>query len=294
MSGTGNPRTRIRSTAELLGLAHALEAAAASRYRGLAARMARQGDHEMAAQFDVLAGLEDQHAAQIDDRSQALLGFVPDPAVARWELPADYDDEAARGAVLTPYTALAFAVRNEERAFAFYTYVAADATDPGVRALAEDMARDELQHAALLRHLRRKAFRRYRPATFEIPQTAAGLMSVARRWHAEAAAAHLLLAAALEAAGEAGDARIFRNLAEEERAAANGETAAPIARLRSAADGFRVIEETFDRLATIGESSKDEAVVATAQRLSIEIIRLLAFSSGIRNNSLIVDPAIPA
>ena len=66
-----------------------------------------------------------------------------------------------------PYQALAFAVRNEERAFAFYTYVSAETVDHGVRALAEDLARDELDHASRLRRLRRRAFHKDRPLTWK-------------------------------------------------------------------------------------------------------------------------------
>ena len=50
------------SADDLLAVAEALEHEAAARYRSLAARMARQGDAELAAQFDALAGMEDRHA----------------------------------------------------------------------------------------------------------------------------------------------------------------------------------------------------------------------------------------
>ena len=51
----------------------------------------------------------------------------------------------------TPYRALAMAVRNEERAFAFWSYVAAYSEDSEIKKAAEAMAREELGHVSTLR-----------------------------------------------------------------------------------------------------------------------------------------------
>ena len=61
---------------------------------------------------------------------------------------------------VTAYRVLAIAVRNEQRAFAFFAYVAAHAPDQELRQLAEDLAHERLGHAATLRRERRKAWRR--------------------------------------------------------------------------------------------------------------------------------------
>lgn len=286
MNKTGQVTVRVRSADDLLAVAQALEQEAAARYRALSARMARQGDVSMAAQFDVLAGIEDRHASHVLDRSHVLLGHSPKAVGASWDMPAGYDEDEARGATLGPYQALAFAVRNEERAFTFYTYVAAEAEDPEVRALAENLARDELEHAALLRHYRRRAFHAERPAAAEVPQSVDVLRSLARRWDAEAAAAHMALAVALDTAGETADAAIFRRLAAQESAAAGAATTA-ISKLRSAEDGLRLLEEGFDRYARIGERADDEQVVAEAQRLAGEMVARLALAGGARSNTLL-------
>ena len=270
-----------------MAVAQALEQEAALRYRALSVRMARQGDTTLAAQFEVLADIEDRHASHVADRSRALLGHAPDPHRVGWELPPGYDEEEARGATLGAYQALAFAVRNEERAFAFYTYVAAEAEDPDVRALAEDLARDELQHAALLRHHRRRAFHAERPPAAEVPQNVDALRALGRRWDAEAAAAHAALAKALDEVGEAEDSLIFRRLAAQEEIAANGAVATAVPKLRSAADGLRLLETDFDRYALIGERSEDERVVTEAQRLAGEMIGRLALAGGARSNTLL-------
>ncbi len=280
------PNVRIGTVEKLLVAAEALEREAAARYRGLAARMRRQGDREMAAQFDALARMEDRHVRQVADRARTQLGGGREPVSVAWELPPNYDDDEARGATLGPYQALAFAVRNEERTFAFYTYVAAETKDPAVRALAEDLARDELEHAAILRRHRRRAFHAGRPAAIEIPGNVDALRASARRWDGAAAVAHAALAEALDEGGEGADAEVFRRLAAEEEKAAAGAIGPALPKLRNAADGLRILEEAFDRFALIGERSKDERVVAEAQRLEEKTIARLALAGGTRGNSL--------
>ena len=161
-------------------------------------------------------------------------------SVTRLTLPAsvgtsqpNFDEAVAGRASLSAYQALAYAVRNEERAFTFYTYVAAEADRPDIRALAEDLARDELRHATLLRHYRRRAFHAERPAAVELPETVEALRAMSRRWDADAAAAHTALAAILDEAGELEDAAIFRRLAAREAGAADGEAANSVPTLRS-------------------------------------------------------------
>ncbi len=60
---------------------------------------------------------------------------------------------------LSPYACLAEAVRNEEKAFAFFSDLAGMTEDPALQALAERLAKEELQHAQRLRQARRKAYR---------------------------------------------------------------------------------------------------------------------------------------
>jgi len=245
----------------------------------------------MAAQFNLLADIEDRHAGHVEERGQAFLGHAPSLRHAAWDLPPTYDEEEARGATLGAYQALAFAVRNEERAFVFYTYVAAEAKDPEVRALAEEFARDELEHAALLRHHRRRAFHAERPRAVEIPASVDVLRAWAQRWDGEAAAAHAALAKALDERGETEDAMIFQRLAAQEEKAADGAIGTTIPRLRGAADGLRLLEEGFDRFALIGERSDNERVVAEAQRLAGEMIGRLALAGGARSNTLLGEGA---
>ncbi len=289
MGDTGQVNVRVRSADDLLAVAEALEREAATRYRSLSSRMARQGDMEMTALFDMLAGMEDRHASQIGDRSFALLGHRPDIATVKWETPPGYDEDEARGAELGAYEALAFAVRNEERAFAFYVYLSAEADSDEIRNMAEELARDELQHAALLRQRRRRAFHENRPATMEVPRTVDQLYALARRWDAEAAAAHAALAEALREIGEDADAAIFQRLAEDEARCAQDSPAGSTTRLKSAADGLRILEKGFDRYASIAERADNETLIAEAQNLAGKMVARLATAGGARSNTLLGD-----
>ncbi|WP_374546330.1 hypothetical protein [Rhodoblastus sp.] len=289
MSGTGQVNVRMRGPGDLLVIAEALEREAASRYRDLSQRMTRQGDLEMAALFESLARMEDAHAGQIAARRRPPQDSETRARVA-WEKPPGHDEAEARGATLSRYQALAFAVRNEERAFAFYAYVSAEAESAEIRALAEDLAHDELEHASLLRQYRRRAFHEHRPAALEIPESLAQLEALAKRLDAEASAAHRALAESLWARGENDDASRFERLADEEAQGA-GEIAAAAQPLKNAADGLRLLEQGFDHFALIAERSGDEALVAEAQRLASRMVARLASTGGARDNSLLPSQA---
>jgi len=267
----------IRSVEDLLSVAEAVGRESAGRYRGLGSLASDRGNPALAAEFDALAELETRHVEQIAKRARSTLSERGFPAPTGADMPRTYDEDEARDALQGPYQALSFAVRNAERTFAFYTYVAANAGQDNVRALAEDLARDKLEHASSLRRLRRRAYRQDRPVTIEIPADVVGLRNAARQWERHAAVAHALLADRLAEAGEHASAAIFRRVAAEEQAAAGGSAAAekppPI---RTVADGARLLEETFDRLALIGERAKDQEVVSEAQRLAQIVVARLA------------------
>ena len=270
----------VKSVEELLSVAEAMERESANRYRSLAARLRKQGDAAVAAEFDTLAELEDRHVGAVSERARSALGHSAGRMPAGWRLPPTFGEEEAQGALLNPYQALAFAVRNEERAFAFYTYVAAAADNQAVRALAEDLARDELEHASRLRRLRRRAFHQDRPVSTEIPGSLEGLRALVRQWERGAATAHSGLADRLELAGQRHEADIFRRLAKEEAAAAADAPVAEAQSLANVLEGLRLLEANFDRLASIGERAKDERVVAEAQRLAERMVARLALAGG--------------
>ena len=157
------PAGTLSSLDELFALANAMEQEAASKYAEFAGEMTRQNRPELAAVFSDLAAAEREHVDSVQRWSQSRRGKLPDPALVRWEAPETFDKDAAAeirtSKLITPYRALAMAVRNEERAFAFWSYLAAFADDPEIKQAAEAMAREELGHVATLRKARRRAYR---------------------------------------------------------------------------------------------------------------------------------------
>ncbi|MCG7393221.1 rubrerythrin family protein [Microvirga sp. ACRRW] len=155
------PADSVKSLDELFAIAAAMEREAATRYAEIAARMRQEGDPALAEVFERLSADEQGHLDIVMHWSQRRKGHAPDPASIRWEMPETFDDEGVATAhprLLSAYRALSMAVRNEERAFAFWSYVAAHAQAPEIRQAAEAMAHEELGHVAILRRERRSAF----------------------------------------------------------------------------------------------------------------------------------------
>lgn len=283
------PPEPVRSLAELFAIAHGMEEESASRYAELAGQMRRLGNAEVAAVFAHLAEMESGHVASVDRWSRQRTGTVPELARRRWRPPETFDEQAAAemgsSRLATAYRALSMAVRNEESAFAFWSYVAAQAEEPEVRQAAEKMAQEELLHAWLLRRERRRAFhagRRGSPGMDERqPQADA---SDPQRLERELAAQLRELAAERAAAGKGGDASLLHRLAEESERMA-GELAAsrmpllasgphppgrPVARGEQDRwqDALRLAELAVERYLGTAEATQNEAAVQQAQSLA--------------------------
>lgn len=159
---SAEPAGVLESLDELFALAHAMEEEAADKYDSLANEMRGQGKDDLAAVFTHLAAAEREHVDSVTQWSQSRRGKRPDSAMVRWEAPEALAPEATAevktSQLMTPYRALAIAVRNEERAFAFWSYLAAYSHDPEVKKASEAMAREELGHVAALRKERRRAY----------------------------------------------------------------------------------------------------------------------------------------
>lgn len=276
----------VGSAAELLALAMGMEIEAARRYGVLAERMEAVGEARLAALFGSLARMEQSHAAQVEVRAREIIGEPPAAASVGWELPVGFDEAAARSATLTPYRALAIAVRNEERSFVFFSYLAATAPDEAVRSLAERFAREELDHAALLRRERRLAWREAPRDHMALPDSVAALLSEAEASERAAAAAHRFLATRLQARGEAVAAEVFAAAAAAEAGLASelaarlpstlSDRSSPPPAASTARDGLRLLEGAFDRYSDIADHAQDEAVMREAQALAERALIRLA------------------
>ncbi len=139
------PAGTLHSLDELFALAHAMEQEAATRYTELADEMRRQNKHDLADVFADLAAAEREHVDSVTRWSQSRRHRDPDPALVRWDAPETFDAETAAeikaSRLMTPYRALAMAVRNEERAFAFWSYLAGYSDDAEIKTAAEAIAR---------------------------------------------------------------------------------------------------------------------------------------------------------
>ena len=155
------PFAAVGSMEELLAVAYALEQQAIGGYSELAERMRREHRPDLADVFDRLVGEEEQHLGNVFHWSERVSGQRPDLSKLRWQPAQLFDDEGAATIapeLLSAYRAFSTAVRNEERSFLFWTYVAAQTVRDDLREAAEQMAREELSHLAALRRERRQAF----------------------------------------------------------------------------------------------------------------------------------------
>ena len=155
------PFEAVQTMDDLFAIAQGMEQEAVAAYSEMAERMRRESQPELAAVFDRLVSEETRHLESVVHWSHALHGKSPGIA-PRWVgSTTTFDDEGAHNVapeLLSAYRVFSMAVRNEERAFVFWTYVASRAPTEALREAAERMAREELGHVATLRHERRRAF----------------------------------------------------------------------------------------------------------------------------------------
>lgn len=235
------PITEIGSVDELMAIAVGMEHEAARRYDDLAQAMDLRREPELAALFRQMAGLEREHEAGLSRWAEREGRPKPPPAAFAWSMPETFGDEAegAFAHTLTPYGALGAAVRNEERAFTFYSYLAALAEDDAVRLRAEALAREELKHVHQLRVLRRNAFHMERaaPRALRRARDLGGLGGLAHGLEQASARLDEAMAAALASAGDTRAATLLRQQAEAAAARARHYAASPPGPGSAAAEG---------------------------------------------------------
>lgn len=278
------PHGRVRSMREFFAIARAIETDAAERYAETSRVLHAQGFEQLARLFEHLAGLERGHVDQVEQ--WATRQDVETIPLEPWPIPDTFDAppaEAGRSKLLTPYRALAAAVRHEQRAFAFWTYVAAHADRDDVKRAAEAMAHEELEHAALLRRERRRAYREERPERTG-PISLAALAGLERRL------ARLLEAGTPGVAAEVAErlaAGSMAQAAEIERLAADhpDEVVLDIGRTPASEEASVALVTEFlaEAYLQLAESARDEGLMRTAQNLAATAIERLG----------VLDPAYP-
>jgi rubrerythrin len=280
------PPHPVTSLDELFAIAYALKHQAASRYEELALRMRSAGQHALAETFQRLSLEENNQLATVVRWAEAAKGQAPDVAHLSWTLPETFDDEGAMTAApetQTGYRALSMAVRNEERAFAFWSYIASQAKKPEIRQAAEAMAHDELEHVSTLRRERRRA---YHSERMQAPPTTNGL--------GDTAALENRLATMLEtlsrAGGEDDRGQVSRFAVEARRAAADlaasSLTIVALPQATSAIEDPTVLAEVLvERYLDAADRHQDESGLMLAQALASQAINRLAWLRAYQNRS---------
>lgn len=295
------PVEEIGSIDELMAIAVGMEHEAALRYDQLAQAMAGRGEPELAGLFGSLAELEREHEAGLGRWADREGRATPLPAAFSWRMPETFGDEAegARAHTLTPYRALGIAVQNEERAFTFYTYLAAMAEDPEIRLRAEALAREELNHVHQLRVLRRRAFHMDHtiPRTLRRARDESELAGLAHGLERSSAEMDDAVAAILEASGEHRIGAMLRSQAEAAKLRANhfsyvrpgqGSGAAEGARAAGLLEpgsltpegalklALRDAEEVADAYMATAEHAAEDGLMRQAQDLAEQAVARLA------------------
>ncbi len=279
------PAGDVKTLEDLLGIAKAMERDAVRRYTLLAGLMERRGEHDTAATFRRLVAEEEGHVDAVDGWARTLGLQASDEVEFEKRLPPEIANSwraLSERTRLTPHQALSLAVLNEQRAFAFYSYIAALSTDEAIRRHAEELAHEELGHAALLRRDRREAYHRERRNVKVQPAragTPAEMEQLATALFSAAAAEHTALAAALRVFGDAPGATLVARIAEEESSFAEPRPGKP-ARHPGASDclraAFRVSERLAEAFGDVAEHTADEEVLIRAQHLQELVIGHLA------------------
>lgn len=143
-----NASRSIASVGDFYAHALAIEREAVARYREFAEHMADHGNEATASLFASLANVEDEHAAQLEQRAAG----VPVPELRSWEYswlddgPPETVSHELVFHLMTPYHALQIALSAERRAKSFFEYIRTATPDAQVRHLAEEFLREEDEH----------------------------------------------------------------------------------------------------------------------------------------------------
>ena len=191
-----DPAGPVATLPELGALAASLRRQATDLYERLARRMSDLGNDGTSSAFARISALHRASEAAGPASADRPPSAVP---------PIFEDEELGEVRLVSPYMAYSLAVRNSERAFAYWTHISANAPDPAVREEAERLAADELGRIRTLRGERRRMFHeeRSRDGRRETPRPAsvAELRREAAAQESRLAGLHERIAEALSRTG---------------------------------------------------------------------------------------------
>jgi rubrerythrin len=160
----------LKGETELWALIAAMERVAFESYRQLALLMARQGNNELEKLFRDIA---EEERRQEQEAASRMGSRVSSPRITRLatelgleSFTSDELEDAGGVHAMTPHSALSLAIRNEERAFLFFSEIVAVCADASLRAVCGRIAKEERAHLVSLRLARQQL---YRPANTAAP-----------------------------------------------------------------------------------------------------------------------------
>jgi rubrerythrin len=141
----------VVSASEFMAHAYAMEAEAAERYAEFADSMEAHNNREVAELFRKLSRIEQRHADQILEQMRWKQSPFSSANV-RWEGAEGPEtaDSNELHYLMQPYHALQIALHNEKRARDFFTHLAKNTANAGVRKAALEMEQDEAEHVRLI------------------------------------------------------------------------------------------------------------------------------------------------
>lgn len=279
------PPEAVRSLDELFAIAHGMELEAQQHYEALARKVRAEGVSTLGELFEWLARAEQAHVEHVDRRCSGWRGKLPDPRDIRWDPPQTFDDETAAelatSQLADEYRVLSMAVRNEERAFALWTYIASRAEGGDIRRAAEAMAQEELEHVAILRRARRQAYHAARSGHAR-DQRQSPSEALAWATKLERQLADLLEDWATTLSGAVRECVL--DMARQARAASpRAVLTAPDLKSADKRNILAIAESLVETYLEVSEHSTDEKALAEAQGLAEQAVARLAWLRGVAN-----------
>ena len=145
---------------DLLAVAYQIDADAVERYNLLADQMETSNNPELMRIFRDLARAEGIHGEEIRRLAGSFDVVSHARQIAKFGRTGS-PEEAELGAahyLMTPWHALQLSLAGEKRALEYFAKIVETATDPKVKALAEELVEEEAEHVNLVHRL----LRRYR------------------------------------------------------------------------------------------------------------------------------------
>ena len=136
---------------DALDLAVLIEEEACERYGEFADQMEMHDTKDAARFFRFMVENEEKHRSDLAERRRELFADEPSSVTRSMIFDVEAPDYDEARAFMTLRAALHAALRSEEKAHAFFVAALPRITDPGVRALFEELCAEEIEHERLVR-----------------------------------------------------------------------------------------------------------------------------------------------